>query len=459
MSLRINANKTALRRTTNLPTSFAAFTMIACVKLAVARPTHNAHVLYMQNTDTSHAESLQIRGSLGTDLVATDSYESTISAAAATLTAGAASGAGWVGVALRGSAAGAGGLQVYHKPVGSGSLVSQAITNSPGASGFESLIVGDAPFAPGDFGVDAWWSDVYIAHLKVYNRALSDAEITAEMGQGAPVSTTDRISYHSFEDDDIAVAVVPNQGSGTFSYFNSAPSMSTDMPVFSVTPTLTLTDTLPTADEGAATAPGAPTLLTAVVSGARSITCTWTAASGTVLGYRVYAQREGQQAFVAAEAGSGATSATAVGLDPKVSYTLWVTAFNIAGMGSPSNTLVRTTLSVKVRVTKLETTLANVAGLRMIVWLAPTSGGDLVGAKVGEFPNLVAGPTVFDATEGANVVTVTADVSALLSPGTVATPPAVALLAAGASVRAQVSKGSANRSTRITDDVVVVEEV
>lgn len=277
MSLRITGNKLSLRRTTALPTSFAAFTIIMYTKLAVARPTHNAHLLYAQTPGGSIAQALQLRGVSGTELRAADNYESTLSASAGTLPAGLASGQGWFGTALRGTAAGAGGMQALHKPVGTGSLSVQAVANTAGASAWDSLQVGDAPFAPGEFGVAAWWTDCFIAHLKIYNRALSDAEVTAEMNQAAPASTTGLLSYHSFAAAAIGDALAPQQGSGTFSVFTSAPSMSPDMPVFSAVPTLTLTDNLPPPE-------GASSALSVALNGATNITFSSFTLNATVSG-------------------------------------------------------------------------------------------------------------------------------------------------------------------------------
>lgn len=447
MSLRISADKTALRRTVNLPVDCNDFTIVMAIKQAVARPTHSAHVLYLQTTGGAQAEALLLRGASGSDVAVGDDYLGNISPAVATLTPGLASGLGWTGIAIRGSIVeSVDVLEVLHKPIGSGTIAVQETTNTPGAAAFEAMNLGDASFNAGDFGVAAWWPDIYVAHFKVYDRALSDVEVAAEIDSPTPVSSVDRISYHAFSDMDIADAVVPDAGTGTFDYFNSAPSMSADNPTYGSTPTMTLEDTLPVS--GTLTAPGAPTIGTATVTGARSIQVTLTAASGTVDGYRLYAQRSGQPAFVAASGPSTATSLTGVGLNPGVGYTLWVVAFNGAGEGAPSATLSRTTYKLKVVASNLESTIASTTGMRMIVWLAPATDAETIGDKVCEVTTASASAAVYSATEDANVCTATADCSDVANAG---------LLAAGTPVRVQLSKDASNRSTRIYEAAVVEE--
>ncbi len=244
MSIRISGNKVSLRRTANLPSSYANFTVCLFAKLATARATHTANLLYTQTTAGEHAEQILVKGGSGLALIGADSYESTATPTIATLTAGGASGSNWFFTAMRGSAAGAGGLKFYHRPVG-GSMVDQTIVNSPGAAGVGVMQLGDSPFDPGAFGVEAWWFDGYIAHAKVYNRALSDAEVLAESGQASPVSTAELLSYHAFTADAIADALVAQQGTGSFFAFTTAPSMSTDNPVLVANPTYSGTVTLP----------------------------------------------------------------------------------------------------------------------------------------------------------------------------------------------------------------------
>lgn len=235
MSIRIAGNKLSLRRTVNLPTSFNNFTIVMCAKLVDVMPTHNAHLIYAQG-DAGAGQSLQVRGLAGTSLRGTDNYESTISGEVAVLSASPSIGQGWFGTGLRGTATGAGGMQAFHKPIGSGTLAVQAFLNTPGADTWDVLQLGDAPFAPGDFGVGAWWAYSDLAHVKIYDRALSDAEITAELSQAEPVSVVGLLSYHSFGGVSLAAAMTPQQGSGDFFSYTSDPSISLDMPSFAVAP-------------------------------------------------------------------------------------------------------------------------------------------------------------------------------------------------------------------------------
>lgn len=435
MSIRINGDKEALRRTTSLPTSHAAFTICACFKLEAGSGTREAHLMYTQNTGAAHAESLFLTGSGGTTLRGADSYGTTSTADVANVPSGGADGTNWFFAALVGVGSGANGLRAYHKPIGSGSLTFQSVTNSPGTSGFEVIQFGDLPFGT------TYWFDGYIAHLKVYNRALSDAELAAEAASAAPVTTADLLSYHSFSSGTLATALAPDQGSGTFTTFTSDPTTDADMPVFTVTPTLSLMDTLPAS--AGLVRPGAPTILTATALSARTAQATWSAASGTVDGYRVYAQRVGGQPFVIATTTS-ALIATGIGMDPAVGYTITVRAFNGAGESDPSGGLPITTRRILVRMTKVESSIFGETGVRMLVWQNGTAP-NLVGGFVCEAPSVVISPPVFDPVEAEDVCVVTADISGLTN----------LPLTDGGTVRALLGKSANARFTGIEPATIV----
>lgn len=242
MSVYINGDKKSLRRTVNLPTSCAAFTVCGFVKAVSGQTSpQEPHLLYVQDSDGANAETLYLGGTGNLQLFGADSYGTNNTAAAGTLTAGGGSGANWYFVGLRGTAAGAGGLKATFKPVGSGSMVHQTTTNSPGTKAVSAIQIGDLPFG------STYWADALYAHWMVYDRALSDAEMSTQAGQAAPANTTNLISYHSFSGTDVNAAMVPTTGSGTFSFFNSAPLMSTDNPVFSGNPVYSGSLNLPTA--------------------------------------------------------------------------------------------------------------------------------------------------------------------------------------------------------------------
>lgn len=250
MSVRFTGDKTALRRTVNLPAAHSAFTVCGFGKLLVAAPSRTANIVYTQSPASS--ETVFLQSGTGTSLRASDDYGASSSAEVASLTAGGAEGSNWFYFALVGLAAGANGLRLYHKPVGTASPTFVSLTNTPGTAQFDVLQLGDAPFGT------TFWYDGLLAHLKVYNRALSESEVAAEATQGAPVSSTNLISYHSFSNSSIATAVAPDAGTGTFFYFTSAPSTSTDMPVFVSPPSLEGEDDLP--ESGDASLSGEDTL-------------------------------------------------------------------------------------------------------------------------------------------------------------------------------------------------------
>jgi hypothetical protein len=239
MSVHITGDKKALRRTTNLPTNGTAFTICGFVKVVAAQPGQEPHILFTQAASGASAENIFLAGTGPLEVRASDAWGSNESSTVATLTAGGTAGTNWHFLGLRGTAAGAGGLKVSHKPVGSGSIAHQTTANNAGTGALEAMQLGDLPFGT------TYWADVLLAHWMVYDRALSDGEMATQAGQGSPASGTDLISYHDFDDTDINNAVIPNTGSGTFVFFNSEPVMSTDMPVFSGNPVFSGSGELP----------------------------------------------------------------------------------------------------------------------------------------------------------------------------------------------------------------------
>lgn len=245
MSIRFTGNKTALRRNSNLPSAHNAFTICGFAKLLVAEPARQATIAYTQTSDDQSAESVHLVGASGVSLQAADDYTTTFSSTVATVTAGGASGANWFFFALVGVGSGANGLRLYHSSVG-GTPSFQSVNNKGGSTGFSAIQFGDIPWG------STYWFDGLLAHLKIYDRILSDVELAAEAARGSPASTSSLISYHSFSSGTLSTALVPDQGTGTFGVFTADPSTSTDMPVFTSGATLSGSDTLP---ERTATAP------------------------------------------------------------------------------------------------------------------------------------------------------------------------------------------------------------
>jgi hypothetical protein len=124
-------------------------------------------------------------------------------------------------------------------------MSSATLTNTPGANAWEAVLFGDSQIAAGAFGVPFRFFDGYIAHIKIWDRALSDAEVAAEATQGAPVSTTDRISYHTLTEVDLATCLTPQQGTGDFVAYTGNPTVSADNPVFATNPVMSGSVTLP----------------------------------------------------------------------------------------------------------------------------------------------------------------------------------------------------------------------
>lgn len=244
MSVRFTGDKTGLRRTTGLPSQHDDFAIVGFVKLLVAQDSpHIATLAYTQNGVGDHSQSAVLGGD-GTKLRAGDVYGTTFSADAGTLVAGGAAGANWYYFALEGVGSGADGLRIYFSTIG-GTPTFEEHTNGAGSSPFSALQLGDLPY-----GSDGWL-DGLLAHVSVFDRKFTAAEHLAQAAQPAPVSSTGLISYNEFSDPDIADAVIPNIGTGTWEFFTSEPTTSTDMPVFSSAPTLTIADSLPQYDAAA----------------------------------------------------------------------------------------------------------------------------------------------------------------------------------------------------------------
>lgn len=200
--------------------------------------------------------------------------------------------------------------------------------------------------------------------------------------------------------------------------------------------TVSGSDTLPTAASGTSV-PGAPTLVSASVETSSTIRVTWTAATGTVSGYRVYATADGGARNVVATAASTSTTIVVGGLTPGVVYVLDVVAFNGAGEGTASSTLTRTTSTLIARISNLSASIAGTT-VSVAVWRAP-SGSDLVGEIVKQTTGVVAPSAVSGS--------VTIDVSITQS----TTLP----LSGGDSLRALLTNGVS--STGLVTDAVVVE--
>lgn len=254
MSIRFTGADQGLSRTANLPSTHTAFTIYGFAKLSTPHPTFNSYICYTQGAVTTTAETVMLKGATGTELLVSDNYESTYSPVVANVTTGQ-----WFFWAMVGTASGAGGLSLYYKPVGSGSLLSTSVTNTPGTEAMAAMLLGDAPsgFPPNTWGPAEWWFDGWVAHLGIYNRALSAIELATQASQAAPASATNLLSYHSFVGTDLTAALAPTQGTGSFSLAQTtAPQISSDNPTFGAgAPTLTGSDTLPSETGPVYTAP------------------------------------------------------------------------------------------------------------------------------------------------------------------------------------------------------------
>lgn len=240
MSLYITADKRALRKIVNIPAAANAFTICGFYKILSVPSGHQGYPVYAQ-TDASAATLEFNGGPPSLDLQAGDNYSATTSSTIATLTTGGSTGTNWSFIGLRGTASGAGGLKGSHKPVGSGSMSHQTVNNTLGSAAITAIQLGDLPFGT------TYWLEALFAHWMIYDRALSDGEMDTQAGQGTPASATNLISYHSFADSDPTAILAPQQGTGSFYWFTTEGSTSTDMPVFSGDPVFSGSVLLPSA--------------------------------------------------------------------------------------------------------------------------------------------------------------------------------------------------------------------
>lgn len=135
----------------------------------------------------------------------------------------------WFAFVLVGDASGAGGLKLYHKPVGSGSVSVQSMTNTSFTPA--EIRFGDNGTTPPSNGYSEFWFDGWLAHPKAWNVAISAAEAEQEMLYEAPVRATNLLSYNLTDSRPLANVVVPTQGAGTFTYPDQTPDISSDNPV------------------------------------------------------------------------------------------------------------------------------------------------------------------------------------------------------------------------------------
>jgi hypothetical protein len=386
MSIRFTGDKTALRRTTSLPSAHNAFTLCGFAKLLTAAPSRQSTIAYTQNASGSSAETALLGGTSGTGLRAGDNYNSTFSPDAASVTAGGAAGANWFFWALVGVGSGAGGLRIYHRPLSSGSLTYQSVANTSNADAFSALQFGDSPFGT------TFWLDGLLAHLKIYNRALSDADLLAEAGQGAPVSTTALLSYHAFSNATIGTAVAPDQGTGTFGYSSSAPSTSTDMPVFS--PILSGLDTLPTYD--------AP-IWGVVLQQSANIGTPFIYSPTLLSGSGVSFAKQSGPSWASVTPASGVISGVPTGT-PGVVVTTTVRASNASGFAD-LDVLIGVNASVITSITAAPASVSVAALSTVLLTVTGSAGAPVIGASATSLAPSVA--TVSPTTSASGQLTVT----------------------------------------------------
>ncbi len=136
------------------------------------------------------------------------------------------------------------------------------------------------------------------------------------------------------------------------------------------------------ATTGAATAPGAPTSLTATADGQTTINLRWTAPTNTggtaITGYRVEVSPNGTDNWNNLVANTAATTYAHTGLSAGVTRYYRVRAINVVGTGNPSTIANATTSTPTATAPGAPTSLTATAAGRTIInlsWTAPTESG------------------------------------------------------------------------------------
>ncbi len=136
------------------------------------------------------------------------------------------------------------------------------------------------------------------------------------------------------------------------------------------------------ATTGAATAPGAPTSLTATADGQTTINLRWAAPTNTggtaITGYQIEVSPNGTDNWTNLVANTAATTYAHTGLSAGVTRYYRVRAINVVGTGNPSTIANATTSTPTATAPGAPTSLTATAAGRTIInlsWTAPTESG------------------------------------------------------------------------------------
>lgn len=217
------------------------FTVCGFVKLAAAPSGSDyAYIVYIEGAGGSSGNAVYVDAA--GNFRGNAEFGAADTGTVGTFTAGGASGANWYFFAWRGTGTGASGMRVSFKAVGASGMTTVPLAFNNATTGVAAMTLG-SPFTDGLYGSRTL--NGYLSHLKIFNRALTDAEILTESAQTAPTAAN-LLSYHAFVGDNTTTALLPTQGSGAWLAQEVTPAMSTDNPSLTVAgPTLTGADTLP----------------------------------------------------------------------------------------------------------------------------------------------------------------------------------------------------------------------
>lgn len=225
MSLRqiVYGNRVSFSPVSSVPAA-SSFTYCLFFKVDTlpAIATDQAYIVYNQTltgTNGSGVGNQVIVSGLGDVWLQTE-WGSKLSPIVGRITAGGSALANWYFLAWRGNGSGTTAQNVSLMPVGATTLATASVGFAAGTE-VNTLILGTA-FADGEFGTRTM--NGYIAHFRIFNRPLSDAELLVEAARPDPIASG-ATSYFAFLN-----SLSATSGSGTFNAMEVAPGYSADVP-------------------------------------------------------------------------------------------------------------------------------------------------------------------------------------------------------------------------------------
>lgn len=362
MSLVINAADDYVIRTTGLPTTTGTFTICGHAKRTTDRGAYS-WIFYLPRY-ASVASDLGLRtDSNGDDLRGFANY-GTETSSVATITD-----SSWFFWAVTGNST---TYTLYYQKEGGSWATPQTLTQTAFAP--ERLILGDTQ------GLTPFIGE--IADVRVWNAVLDATQLQAERASPTPVVTSGLLSNHPFKSATEGTALADTTA-GSYNFTkNGSPSFTTAGPTYassSSDPTLAGSLQLPKGQVSSAASP--PTLNAASSITSYSLTLSCNSVSGaTSYAWYVATTSGGTKVLL----GETTSPSFAVSRLPTNTTRYYYVVAKKAGSPDSgySNEVSATTKRLYARVYATPSA-ANVSGVTVKVWRAPSSASDIVGDVVG----------------------------------------------------------------------------